>query len=232
MCATPREIIYVDASLDAKKKRYKISFVGLGKEKNTYIGEEVQDTNMAERYAILYALYYIQKNGSKKKRYCILSDSANSVKRIAYTALIQKGYTISIHWIPREINLADSVSKQKAKKKPKLLNKLRIMQKESMSEIDSKKQNQKQEKKEMVRVQLTKIEKKVFTELLSYIQVHNNDVITPREFADLVIFILRKEKIAKIKGVALSMRKRFILLKILTLAPKNRLTINTSIKVS
>jgi len=57
-----------------------------------------------------------------------------------------------------------------------------------MSEIDLRKQNQKQEKKEMVRVQLAKIEKKVFTELLSYVQVHNNNVITPREFADLVVF--------------------------------------------
>lgn len=104
-----RRIIYVDAG-NKDSEVFKISLYDV--ESNaTHIMElvEVDDNNEAEKYAVFYAIFYINRNNIDNCMILCDNNSAvvdNTIKTLA------KKLKISISWIPREINkIADKTCK-------------------------------------------------------------------------------------------------------------------------
>ena len=103
-----RRIIYVDAT--TKDGNSKISLYDTGNNL-THILDliDISNTNIAEAYAVLNAILYVVKNDYS--HCCILSDNkgvANNQKIL----VLCKEKAISLHWIPREINVvADKILK-------------------------------------------------------------------------------------------------------------------------
>lgn len=110
--AEERRIIYVDAG-GKKNKGYKIGLYD--KNSNaTHIMDlvDVSNNNLAEKYAVFYAILYIQKHSYKNCM--ILSDNESAVVDKVLINLLQE-LKISISWIPREINnIADKTTKREA----------------------------------------------------------------------------------------------------------------------
>jgi len=103
-----RRIIYVDAStVDGESK------ISLYDTENNLTNIlqliDISNNNIAETYAVLYAILYVVKNDYS---HChILSDNLPSTQNKKITELAkQKG--VSLSWIPREINVvADKITK-------------------------------------------------------------------------------------------------------------------------
>lgn len=105
-----RKIIYVDASGSDNNKKFKISLYDKLKHA-IYIMDlgELDNSSLAEKYAIFYAIFYIQKH--QYNNCMILSDNKSAVTDKIIMAL-SNDLKINISWIPREINeIADKVSK-------------------------------------------------------------------------------------------------------------------------
>ena len=111
-----RRILYVDATV--MDDITKISLYD--KENNlTNILEliDVKDNNIAERYAILYAILYSVKNNLANCH--ILSDNLQATQNKQIVEFC-KNRKIALSWIPREINIiADKVVKLKPTVKAK-----------------------------------------------------------------------------------------------------------------
>lgn len=70
---------------------------------------DVETSNIAEKYAVLYAILYSAKNNLKNV--CILCDNQSAVENKKLQELASKK-SIRITWIPREINtIADKIAK-------------------------------------------------------------------------------------------------------------------------
>lgn len=136
-----RRLIYVDASGFEDNTKYKISMFDPDKNA-THILEliDIDDNNMAEGFAVFYAIFYIKKHNYSNCH--ILSDNTSAVNDKYIIALAQK-YKIGISWIPREANIvADKVAKLDPTLKEKDWNILKlfidlVLQKDA-SEIEEK----------------------------------------------------------------------------------------------
>ncbi len=121
-----RRIIYVDASTtDGESK------ISLYDTKNnlTHILDlvDVSNNNVAEMYAVLYAVLYIIKNNHKDCH--ILSDNFGCANNKIVCEFIREN-NMSISWIPREINaIADKITKLEATQKEKEWNILNLFYK-------------------------------------------------------------------------------------------------------
>lgn len=119
-----KRVIYTDAT-KSNKNKYKVAIydptINLT---HILLLKDVKDINEAEKYGILFALYYInekQLNGT-----IILSDSQNSVNNKILRKLASH-MNSKISWIPREINqIADKVVKLKPTQKEKVWNSLKL----------------------------------------------------------------------------------------------------------
>ena len=115
MAQEKRRIIYVDAGQNENKEFQialfdpEINLTSIVKLLN------VNNNNIAEKYAVVNAITYIKSKDIK--RAVILSDNEHSVKDSKIVELCEK-YKIKITWIPREINVvADKVAKLQPTKK-------------------------------------------------------------------------------------------------------------------
>ena len=115
MAQEKRRIIYVDAGQNENKEFQialfdpEINLTSIVKLLN------VDNNNVAEKYAVVNAIIYIKSKNIK--RAVILSDNEHSVKDSKIIKLCEK-YKIKITWIPREINVvADKVAKLQPTKK-------------------------------------------------------------------------------------------------------------------
>jgi len=107
-----RRIIYVDAG-NLNSENFKISLYDI-KSNATHIMDlpEVLDNNEAEKYAVYYAILYINKKGFTNCM--ILSDNKSAVGDIIIQSLLNELNT-QVSWIPREINkIADKTVKRDA----------------------------------------------------------------------------------------------------------------------
>ena len=108
-----RRIIYVDATGVNGSDNFKIGIYDIGNNA-THIMElvDIKDNNLAEKYAVYYAIFYIEKNNYENCM--ILSDNKSAVIDSIILDLL-KDLKIAITWIPREINkVADSTCKREA----------------------------------------------------------------------------------------------------------------------
>lgn len=111
-----RRIIYVDASTINQESKVSIYDTG-NNLTHTLNLIEVNNNNLAEKYAVLNAVLYVVKNDFKNAH--ILSDNLAATQDKKITELI-KEQGISISWIPREINvIADKITKLNATQKEK-----------------------------------------------------------------------------------------------------------------
>lgn len=111
-----RRIIYVDASTINQESKVSIYDTG-NNLTHTLDLIEVNNNNLAEKYAVLNAVLYVVKNNFKNAH--ILSDNLAATQDKKITELI-KEQGISISWIPREINvIADKITKLDATQKEK-----------------------------------------------------------------------------------------------------------------
>lgn len=111
-----RRIIYVDAS--TANEESKISLYDTGNNA-TYILDlvDIKSNNIAEMYAVLYAISYVIKNDLKQCH--ILCDNLAAAQSNKLQDLA-KDNNISVSWIPREINVvADKITKLDATQKDK-----------------------------------------------------------------------------------------------------------------
>ena len=105
-----RRILYVDATVMDD-----ITKISLYDPQNnlTNILElvNIKDNNIAEQYAVVYAMIYVIKNNYANCH--ILSDNLQTTKRKDIMEFCQKK-KIALSWIPREINqIADKTAKLK-----------------------------------------------------------------------------------------------------------------------
>ncbi|WP_320033852.1 hypothetical protein [Halarcobacter sp.] len=110
MANTKRRIIYTDAT-KSKENQFKVGLYDpeINLTYTLLLKENVNNVNEAEKYGILYALYYINRNQLENAH--ILNDSLSSVndKKLKKLATY---LSIQISWIPREINLvADKIAR-------------------------------------------------------------------------------------------------------------------------
>lgn len=122
---TPRRLIYVDASGMNNNSTFKISLYDKGNN-STYILQlqDIAHNNLAEQYAVFYAVLYVKKNNFKKCH--ILCDNQSAVQQEIIKRLSKK-YAIGISWIPREANIiADKISKLEPTKKEEEWNLLKL----------------------------------------------------------------------------------------------------------
>lgn len=112
-------IIYVDASGIKENTEFKISLYDIQTNATEVLALDtnIQDSNAAEIYAIIYAIMYINKHNISNAM--ILCDNQSAVKNKAVSDMA-KLFNISLLWIPREINIvADKISKLEPTKKAK-----------------------------------------------------------------------------------------------------------------
>jgi len=136
-----RRLVYVDASGFEDNTKYKISMFDPDKNA-THVLElkDIDDNNIAEGFAVFYAIFYIKKHDYNNCH--ILCDNLSAVNDKYIIALAQK-YKIGISWIPREANIvADKVAKLDPTLKEKDWNTLKlfidlVLQKD-VSEIEEK----------------------------------------------------------------------------------------------
>ena len=136
-----RRLIYVDASGFEENTKYKISMFDPDKNA-THVLElkDIDDNNVAESFAVFYAIFYIKKHNYSNSH--ILCDNKSAVNDKHILALTRK-YKIGISWIPREANIvADKVAKLNPTLKEKDWNTLKlfidlVLQKDA-SEIEEK----------------------------------------------------------------------------------------------
>ena len=195
-----KNIIYVDAS--SLNGRYK---VGLYDKKNNrkdtlLLGKDVHQIHLAEQYAILYGLMYIQKRGGANK-YILMNDceSATANKELFKLAT---HLNTKLLWIPREINKADKVAKQKPNKKKKVWHRLHffmsILSPYSLIVKDNK--STKEEDNKL----LSPIVKLVYKELLD---ISDNFPMTTSDFSQVVTSVYNQEGIEMKKGASIRARK-------------------------
>jgi ribonuclease HI len=107
-----RKIIYVDAGqIEIKGKQFFQICLYDSFTNGTDILKlnSIEDNNVAEKYAILYAIMYLIKKNYTNSH--ILSDNQSACKDKIILKLIQD-YKINLSWIPREINIvADKCAK-------------------------------------------------------------------------------------------------------------------------
>jgi len=103
-----RQVIYVDAS--GKEGVFVIGFLHVNEDQRRTIllADSVSNIKEAEMQAAIYGLYYAKKNDLKKA--IILSDCKATCVDKTIKSLAQEWGSV-LSWIPREINLADPVSK-------------------------------------------------------------------------------------------------------------------------
>jgi len=106
----PKRILYIDATGLNNNTQFKISLydpeINLT---NILELKDVGTSNVAEKYAVLYAILYSVK--SNLKNVCILCDNQNAVADKKLQELASKK-SFRISWIPREINkIADKIAK-------------------------------------------------------------------------------------------------------------------------
>ena len=107
-----RHIIYVDAG-STNSENYKVGLYD-SQTNATHIMElvEIENNNMAEKYGLFYAIFYIYKNNYDNCM--ILCDNQNAVDDKIINALA-KACGVKMSWIPREINrIADKTCKLEA----------------------------------------------------------------------------------------------------------------------
>jgi len=130
-----RHIIYVDAG-STNSENYKIGLYD-SQTNATHIMEllKIDNNNMAEKYAIFYAIFYIYKNNYTNCM--VLCDNQGAVTDKIITALV-KACGIKISWIPREINhIADKTCKLEATLKESDFYSLNLFVKLSSKAYDS-----------------------------------------------------------------------------------------------
>jgi len=133
-----RRLIYVDASGKDDNTQFKISMYDPEKNATQILAlKDINNSSVAEKYAIFYAIFYIKKHNLKHTH--ILCDNQSAVNDKDIQRL-SKNYKIGISWIPREVNIvADKIAKLEPTLKEKDWNILKlfsdlVMQKDS-SEI-------------------------------------------------------------------------------------------------
>jgi len=122
-----KNIIFVDAS--SFKGKYKIGLIDkTNKTKHTLaLGSCTKDINEAEKYAVLYGLMYIAKRKGSDK-YVLMNDCEGATED-KNLKLLGVSLNTKVMWIPREINKADKVAKNKVNKKKKIWKKLKFFMK-------------------------------------------------------------------------------------------------------
>jgi hypothetical protein len=113
--AEARRIIYVDAGQN-EDKEFQIALYDKQINLTSIIKLiDINNNNIAEKYAILNAITYIQANCIKNA--IILSDCTGAVNDKHFVKLCET-YKLKLSWIPREINeVADKVAKLNPTKK-------------------------------------------------------------------------------------------------------------------
>jgi len=103
-----RRILYVDASVEESMS--KISLYDTGNNLTNILElQNISKSNIAENYALLYAILYVVKNNLHNCH--ILSDNQQSTQNKKIIKIAQDK-SIAISWIPREINvIADKITK-------------------------------------------------------------------------------------------------------------------------
>jgi hypothetical protein len=119
-----KTIIYVDASFIEQRHQ-----IGLYDQKNkkgytVCLSKNVTDITLAEQYAILYGLLYAYKKHLPKV--IVMSDCRNALKDNALNTLA-KNLGMTIMWIPREINIADAISRKEPNRKKKVWKQLKLI---------------------------------------------------------------------------------------------------------
>ncbi len=106
-----RNIIYVDAAGKDNNTSFKISMVDVENEQNHVLEiRDVTNNTEAEKFAVFYAIFYIEKHGYENCH--ILCDNQSAVSDSIIQKITYK-YAIGISWIPREVNgLADTLATQ------------------------------------------------------------------------------------------------------------------------
>ncbi|SFV55987.1 hypothetical protein MNB_SV-3-156 [hydrothermal vent metagenome] len=194
-----KNIIYVDAS--SLKGRYKIGLFDKGnKRKDTLLlGKDVPQVHIAKQYAILYGLMYIQKRG-EGNRYILMNDCESATRDKELLKLATRLNT-KLLWIPREINKADRVARQKPNKKKKVWHRLHFF----MSILSPLplvvKDKQPIEENNKI---LSPIVKIIYQELL---QVSNNFPMTTSDLSQIVATVYKQEGIEMKKGASMRARK-------------------------
>jgi len=150
-----KKIIYVDAA--CVNGAYRVGLYDLSRDKHhTFdLCDNIPNSFIAEKFALLYGLLYIGKRGSGGScRYILLNDNEGATKDTALNA-IGRRINVKVSWIPREINLADHHSRGKPNKGKKTLNGLLFFQSivlpnifSSSSDKRSKEENKKVSKVE------------------------------------------------------------------------------------
>jgi len=102
-----KRVIYVDAAF--VDGRYRVGMYDILKNKKTtlQLGKVIDSSSKAEKCAILLGVLYLFE---RSKNGIVLNDSKEAVRTIGKR---HPSCDTAISWIPREINLADQVSREK-----------------------------------------------------------------------------------------------------------------------
>jgi len=195
-----KNIIYVDAA--SLNGRYKIGLYDkAGRRKDTLLlGKAVKHIHTAEQYAILYGLMYIHKRG-KEDKYILMNDSESAVQNNELSNLAARLNT-KLLWIPREINKADKVSRQKPNKKKKVWHHLHFFMNiiAPKSFIDKEKPLTKETDISL----LNPVVKIVYQELLAK---RDSFPMTTSDFSKIVTAVYNQEDIEMKKGDSIRVRQ-------------------------
>ena len=194
-----KNIIYVDAS--SLKGRYKIGLLDKGnKRKDTLLlGKDVPQVHIAEQYAILYGLMYIQKRG-EGDRYILMNDCESATQDKELLELAARLNT-KLLWIPREINKADKVARQKPNKKRKVWHRLHFFMSILSPFNVIEKDNQPSEENNKT---LSPIVKIIYQKLL---EISDNFPMTTSDFSQVITTVYNQENIGMKKGASIRARK-------------------------
>jgi len=208
-----KNIIYVDAS--SFNGRFKIGLYDKNrKRKHTLkLGKAIKHIHIAEQYAILYGLMYIQKRNTTKK-YILMNDCESAVSDDALMNLSIRINT-RLLWIPREINKADKIAKSKVNKKKKVWHGLHFL----MSVLSPDKVLLQEEKKYAL------ITEKVLSPIVKIIyqkiqNERNSFPMTTADFSQMVTSVYNDEDVEMKKGTSLRARKELSDNKIIRVANK------------
>lgn len=110
MAKHPKRILYIDASGYNNNTQFKISLYDPAINLTNILAlNDINTSNVAEKYAILYSIFYCVKNNLKNVYILCDNQSAVDNKKLQELASLK---SIKLLWIPREINtIADRVSK-------------------------------------------------------------------------------------------------------------------------
>lgn len=109
MAKPPRRIIYVDASVKDDKSKISLYDTVNNLTHVMELGDNVQNSSLAERYAVTYAIMYAHREGILNGH--ILCDNQGATVNEAIRNTADK-YRVGLSWVPREVNIvADRLTK-------------------------------------------------------------------------------------------------------------------------